>query len=328
MQKSNIIKNDFITNSIKVEAHLSDYEFGQSSTNKSLTSKSFIEDLSKKTKNYDRVSQTYFQHSLLDFNKDSGIDSNRDYIMAFKDEENLFRLRQSSNSDVDIKNNRKLIKRLIKNDKRGKKMKKTSVDSSSSLAIETDKLKRELKNSKDLDERIQKAIIDLLALDKLEKQKKLNILNQQKVIQLQKVKLQNLKFVKSSLTNLHDEELYNVDNNRSISEDIKFPTLVRRYNPYSDLDDIHVPTVDNESVKLDNYDQFYMKNKSLINYKNNISYDEIMKIINEIETREKLSGNFSNSSYFYNGHLIKAAPLKIRDSSIEDTRKSKIILFH
>ena len=320
MQKLDIIKDDILNNSIKIEAQISDYEFGQSSTNKSLASKSFIEDLSKQTKNYDRVSQTYFQHNLLDFNKDSGIDSNRDYMT--KGGNNLYRLRQSSNSDVDIKNNRRLIKRLIKNEKKGKKMKKNSNDSSSILTVESDKWKRELKSSKDLDERIQKAIIDLLALDRLEKQKKLNILNQQKVIQLQKMKLEDLKFVKSSLTNLHDSELYD---SGSISEEIKFPTLVRRYNPHNDLDDIDVPKVRNESFKLDDFDQFHMKNRSLMNYKNNVSYDEIMKIIDEIETRERLSGNFSNSSYFYNGRLIKTASLQTPpDVSIGDSRKSKI----
>ena len=80
-----------------------------------------------------------------------------------------------------------------------------------------------------------------------------------------------------------------------------------------------------ESFKLDDFDQFHMKNRSLMNYKNNVSYDEIMKIIDEIETRERLSGNFSNSSYFYNGRLIKTASLQTPpDVSIGDSRKSKI----
>ena len=318
MQTSDKIKNDFLNNSIKIEAHISDYEFGQSSTNKSLTSKSFIEELSKQTKNYDRVSQTYFKHSALDFNKDSGIDSNRECMTAI---ENLYRLRLSSNdSDSNIRNNRKLIKRLIDH-KKVKKMKTNLTDSSSIVSIDSMKLKRELKASKDLDSMIKKAIIDLLALDKLEKQKKLNILKQQKVLQLQKMKLQNLKFIKSSLTDLQDAELHHESELKNSFEKIKFPTIVRKYNPYDDLENVYATRALNKEAAKKN-DEFYMQNKSLNNFTNDASFDEIMKAINDIETRERLSGNFSNSNYFYNGQIIKGNML---DSTFTDGPKKGYI---
>ena len=294
----------YFDSSIKVEAEMSDY--GMAESNKSLTSKSFIEDLAKQTKNYDRVSQTYAKHSN-EHNKDSGIDSHKDGFF----DDRLYRIYLSSNDDTDdlstinFKNNRKLLKRL----NNCKKIKKESNESSSmNTSIDTIILKQELKKSKDLDIKIRKAIIDLFALDKLEKQKKLDILRKQRIIQLQRIKLNDLKFLKKNFIELNNSEISKQedDDGISLSEAVKFPSIVRKYNPYNmSKDDIPASRVTDGNILLDDYDQFYLQNKSLANYKNNVSFDEIMKIINEVETREKLSGHFTDSNYYFNGHLIK-----------------------
>ena len=207
-----------------------------------------------------------------------------------------------------FKNNR-LIKNEIEKDET-----KSTVNSFNSI-----QLKKEIHESRKLDREIKKVATELFALEKLEKQKKLNILMQQKKIQLQKLQIGEEELIKKRLsTNLPET-------NNSISvENFRFPSLIRKYQPNEGFNKASSFRLDNKNLKNNN-DQFYLKNKSLTNYNDFMSFEEILRIIEEIENRELNSGNYNHSNYFYNGYWIKPSNDEKRSLSYP-SRQSK--LFH
>jgi hypothetical protein len=304
----NLTKKIYLNDLIKIEAEMPN--------KKSTSTKSFIEQLANDTKNYDRISQIYMKHNNNN-NKDSGVDSHREDRINIENNddyylEGMYKYRKPNNnnnndSDIDsyVKQNRKMLKRLNNNNKKARLYTKTSDSPNSDQlslisSVDSLKLKHELKKSKILDQKIRKAIIDLLALDKLEKQKKLNILKQERVIKIQKMKLDDRLQISKSLTNINP------------TRKIIFPSIVKKYNPYGGLDDVTTTTITSNRLEKfsemsKDFDQFYLHNKSSLNYGNDISFNEIMNIIEEIEADEKLTGCQTNSNYYFNGRLIKGA---------------------
>lgn len=146
----------------------------------------------------------------------------------------------------------------------------------------------------------------MFALEKLEKLKKLSILKQQKDIQLQKIQCNQ--YEEDMLLN---QKPYTTrpEAKISLSEVFKFPNIVKTYKPSSAYKLKSSFTGDIKDVNEDQmnyYDNFYSQNnKMMTKNKNFVSFDEVMRVIDEVEKMEKYEGNYKDSSYFYNGFLIK-----------------------
>ena len=265
-------------------------EFSDSSSNKT-----FIKSLASQTNNYKRAVEN---NSLEKNNSYSGYDRLIASKEAFLSKNSLI------DSKINLNNNTELIKEL-----------KLKLDDTS---MDDDKLMQTMRKSKDLNSNIRKAISELYELERLEKKKQLDILKKQEIIQLQKMELQDLNYL--------DRE---ASLSTSNSDDFKFPNIIRKFDPDRNLNSSPRAAAEKRHKKIKNHDQFYLQRKSLMSYRNNMSFNDIMRIIDEVERFETRKEGYSNGNYYFNGYLIKKYyDFNNTEKSIKHTssNSSKIIL--
>jgi hypothetical protein len=225
---------------------------------------------------------------------------------------------QPENSIIVSNSSKSNFESHLKNDRfsinqKNKEETKSTVNSFNSV-----QLKKEINESIKLDREIKKVATELFALERLEKQKKLNILMQQRKIQLQKLQIGDEELIKKRLsTNLP------ATNNSISVENFRFPSLIRKYKPNEGFDKASSFRGDHSIQNIIN-DHFISKNKSLMNYKDFMSFEEILRIIEEIESREISTGHYKNSDYYYNGYWIKSSTNEEEKRSLSyPSRQSK-----
>lgn len=353
------------SDSIRIEAAItpdvSDNEVGKAKQHinndetikRNLSQPSFIEQLANDTKNYNQISQTSTNEvdneALFNRRKNRQSDYN-DLTQHVKRNNNklIKRLNKDTNKHVDMKNNNAFQSVSDYEDNNIKwlneKTRNKRYDIDDNVSIKTDKLRKSLKLNY-FNRRKKELLLDLLALNRLSKEKKRNILKQERILEIQKMKLNDAALVSQSLTDFNRKQLnrddYNnikpiIQNKRAKSfnqydevsylENLVFPSIVKKYTPIRFNDRYSYNNNDTafiENNQRTNFgrtslhsDQFYLnKNDYPRQYQQRIKQQPLFTETPSLKSFKRLA---SNGDMVYEFKPV-TNPVDVQDEAVERT---------